>query len=489
MPKDKLDLLLVNVGGARKRVYQDLSEDYSAMEPPFWAALTAGFVRKKGFNVKILDANAENLNNQETEERIREINPNLVNIVVYGQQPAASTQLMDAVGDLCREIKKSEPDRKIILTGLHPSALPYRTLSEEGCDFVAEGEGFITVEGLIRNEPFSKIPGLWYKQDRKILSNPRAENISDLTSMLDAVAWDLLPSFKNYKAHNWQCLQDLNSRKGYASISTSLGCPHKCTFCSIHATFGEHRVRYWSPEWVLNQIDEVVKRGAKNIKIIDELFVLNPNHFEPICDGLIKRDYELNIWAYARVDSVKEKHLRKLKEAGFNWLGLGIESGSYGVRKSVSKGKFDETDIIKTAQTIKNHGINIVGNYMFGLPEDDLESMKKTLDLAMELNCEFANFYCALAYPGSQLYEESIRRGIKLPETWAGFSQHAYDCLPLSTNNIPAEEVLRFRDKAFEAYFTSPRYLTMVEGKFGRTARQQIEKMTKTKLKRKLLGD
>ena len=127
--KKKLDILFVNVGGTKKRVYQELSKDYSAIEPPFWAALTAAFIRKKGFNVDILDANAENLTLEETTEEIKKRNPLLVNIVVYGQHPSASTQLMTSVGELCKEIKLTDPQRKIILTGLHPCALPERTIT------------------------------------------------------------------------------------------------------------------------------------------------------------------------------------------------------------------------------------------------------------------------------------------------------------------------------------------------------------------------
>ena len=81
--------------------------------------------------------------------------------------------------------------------------------------------------------------------------------------------------------------------------------------------------------------------------------------------------------------------------------------------------------------------------------------MQRTLDLALDLNCEFANFYSAMAYPGSPLYEEAIRRGWRLPETWSGYSQHSVDTLPLPTRHISAGEVLSFRDRAFDTYFTA----------------------------------
>ena len=113
--------------------------------------------------------------------------------------------------------------------------------------------------------------------------------------------------------------------------------------------------------------------------------------------------------------------------------------------------------------------------------------MQQTLDLAIELNCEFANFYSAMAYPGSPLFRMAVENGWALPETWSGFSQHSYDCLPLPTEKLSAAEVLKFRDEAFDRYFTTKRYLDMVTQKFGWAARTHIERMTRHKLRRKIL--
>ncbi|MEM4259547.1 MAG: radical SAM protein [Candidatus Pacearchaeota archaeon] len=489
MNSSSLDLLLVNIGSTRKRVYQDLSKDFSAIEPPFWAALTAGFVRNQGYSVKILDANAENFSLEETVELIRDYNPKLIDVVVYGQHPSASTQLMTGVGELCREIKLKCFNSKIILTGLHPSALPERTLREESCDFVAEGEGFYTLLGLLKGNSFSNIPGLWWHENSKIKHNNRAKNIENLTEELKDVAWDLLP-FGKYKAHNWQCLDNLDARTNYASLSTSLGCPFKCDFCSISKTFGERRTRYWDPEWVVNQISTLIEKYEVSVfKIIDEMFLLNPRHYLGIADKLIERRLgdKINIWAYARVDTTNEAHLEKLRKAGFKWLCYGFESGNNEIIRSVHKGNFSKEEMIRLNEKVRSFGINVLGNYMFGFPDDNLATMQETLDLALRQNCEFANFYCAIAWPGSKLYEDTIRNGISVPQKWEDYAQHSYNFLPLPTKNLSPEQVLKFRDDAFYKYFTNQNYLNMIEHKFGQKARSHIEYMTRVKLRRKIL--
>src|SRR5262249_17354398 len=151
---------------------------------------------------------------------------------------------------------------------------------------------------------------------------------------------------------------------------------------------------------------------------------------------------------------------------GFTWLAFGIEAANPRVRDDVQKG-FDQDDIFRTIEQVRAAGIRVIGNYIFGLPEDDLETMQQTLDLAIDLNCEFGNFYCAMAYPGSPLYREAVANGWALPKTWNGYSQHAVDSLPLPTKYLTSAQVLRFRDAAFQTYYTHPRYLEMVEETFG----------------------
>jgi radical SAM superfamily enzyme YgiQ (UPF0313 family) len=487
-----MDIVLVNVGGTRKQIYQDLGKVFSAIDTPFWAALTAGYLRNKGFSVDILDANALNLDFDETVDALAGINPRHIAIVCYSQQANVSAPIMVAVGELCRKIKRQMPESNLILTGWHPSALPERTLREEACDMVVRGEGFCSLSDILSGKSFSDVPGLYWKDGKEIVCGPPQTNVADLTSELPDVAWDLLP-MDRYRAFSWMCLRDFSERTRFASIFTSLGCPYKCSFCAIHATYGEHKIRYWSPDWVLRQIDILVQKyGVRHINMHDELFVFNPKHYLPIAHGLIERQYNLNINAFARVDvlaKAKTESLTTLKKAGFHWLKLGIETGNTRIRANVGKDAYD-VDAVRTAVT-KAHsvGIDFCANFMFGLPGDDYDSMQDTLNLALELMPAFPSFFCTMAIPGSDLYNEALREGVQLPETWLAYASQGYEFQPLPTEHLGADQVLEFRDYAFDVYFKNPKYLHMIEAKFGTKAREHIQEMTAIKLKRRLLGD
>jgi len=397
---------------------------------------------------------------------------------------------MTIAGKICKALREVSLSN-VAMSGLHPTALPKQTLKEETVDFVIEGEGPYTMLALImalktQDKDYSNVPGLWYYDGTNIKNNPRAPLIKDLDQALPLAAWDLLPMHK-YKAHNWHCFDHIENRMPYAAIYTSLGCPYNCIFCCINALFGKSGIRYRSPRLVVEEISLLVEKyKVKNIKIVDELFVLDEKHYMTIVDLLIPKKYDLNIWAYARVDTVKKENLEKMKKAGINWLALGIESASLEVRNSVSK-QMRIQDVKNVVTTIQNAGIRVIGNFIFGLPEDTLETMQETLDMATELNCEFANFYCAMAYPGSKLYDIAIKENWQLPGSWHAFSQHAYEMLPLPTKYLSAKEVLTFRDEAFHKYFSNFKYLYVLEKKFGQKVREHVQDMTKNKLKRKIL--
>ncbi|EFK08377.1 radical SAM domain protein [delta proteobacterium NaphS2] len=486
---NKLDIVLIKPGSQRQ-LYGDLSDfNLTAIEPPLWAALMAGYLRKMGYSAVLYDAEAENWSYEEAARQAVAADPLLVAVVVSGSNPSASTMNMGGAGQIVSFIKQSAPQIKTLLSGLHPSALPAETLREEKPDFVCQGEGFFTlpllIDALKADASDYRIKGLWYTKDNQVVSNPRPPLMKNLDKV-PMPAWDLLPMEK-YRAHNWHCFDHITKRQPYGILYTSLGCPFNCTFCCINALFGKHMIRYRSLNKVIEELEFLVGTyGIKDIKIIDEMFALNEKRIVSLCDMIIARGFDLNIWAYARVNTVTEKMLTKMKQAGINWVAYGFESGSRRVIEDVTKG-YTVDMVAKVVEMTYAEGLHICANYIFGLPEDDYDSMHETLKLMLDINAEWANIYCTMAYPGSKLYDLAIQNSWQLPETWEGYSQYAYESLPLSTKYLSGGQVLAFRDYAFQAYFQNPRYLNMIAAKFGEKTVSAICEMTNGSLKRKHL--
>lgn len=495
----QLDILFIHPN-ASKKIYQDLAKDFSAIEPPIWAGMLASHCLKHGFGAEILDCEAHHLTEEQSAQKAKEYNPRLICLVVYGQQPSASSQNMDGAVALADAIKKEIPECKIIFVGGHVAALPREVLANHtSIDFVCQNEGVYTISNLLKTnlkDHLENVLGLGFRRDGQIVLNAPSPIVAkqDLSNELPGIAWDKLP-IKNYRTALWHSYPNSSKRQPFAALYTSLGCPMKCSFCMINIinrqeneySDGSAVFRYWEPEHIIKQFDFFAEQGITNIKIADELFVLNQNHFMKLCQLIIDRGYKFNIWCYSRVDTVKEAYLETLKKAGVNWLALGIESGNTRVRKDVTKGRFEDVDIRDVVKKIRNHGMNVIANYIFGLPEDDIASMQTTLDLALEMNTEEANFYSAMAYPGSPLYGQARQAGWKLPQTYVGFSQHSYEAQPLPTKYVKAEEVLAFRDQAWMTYHTHPEFLKLLKEKFGQIAVDETVKSTQIKLKRKIL--
>lgn len=503
-----IDILFVHPN-ASDLIYQDLSKKAAAIEPPIWAAMLASHVRIKKKTTEILDCEAEGLNYELSAKKILEFKAKIICFVVYGQQPSASAQNMEGATAVAKLLKKNDNSLKILFVGGYVAALPRKTMEDEkSIDFVCTNEGAHTIDNLLEIEKFDeqnlkKVRGLGFRDnDGNIIINEASLIIpkKELEHELPGMAWDLLPSFDKYRTAGWHSWSNNSKTAPFAALYTSLGCPYKCSFCMINiinrtnnndgiSSQDSNIFRWWSPDFIIKQFDYFAEKGVKNIKIADELFVLNPNHFLKICNLIIERGYDFNIWAYSRIDTCKPQYLETLRKAGVVWLGLGIENPSNVIRKDVHKDAFKEVRILDVIREMQSLEINVAANYIFGLPNETEESMKFTLDFAMEAKTEMANFYSAMAYPGSPLYLEALSKGVKLPDTYSGYSQHSYDTQNLPSKKLSAAKILKFRDFAWDKYHTNKSYLSLLETKFGLHARKNLEETTKIKLKRKLFGN
>lgn len=404
--------------------------------------------------ITLLRPNTRDKNYQNLATDIAAIEPPLFMALRATQLITLDPEIIDAeVQDF--NIDKFKNDRiEIFPTGNHPSA------------YIQQRDGIETLK----------------KELEERNNQVRVWNKLPFFDICNVAVWEFFPMDK-YRAHNWHCWGGYE-RSPYGVVASSYSCPFNCQFCCIKDYYGKYVERPINS--VMFDIERLnSKFGVINIKFLDELFFYKPERVKELCEKIISKDLKLNMWAYARVDTIKTNLLPLLKKAGFKWLGIGVESGNEEIRKKAFKGNFTNKQIKETIKSIRNNGIYIGTNYIFGFPDDNIQTVNETFDLAKKLNTEYANFYSMMAYPGSQLFKQAIENGWELPTTWSGYSQYSYDCHPLRTKYLTSEEVLLFRDNAFRNYFTDSKYLNMINKTFGDNVVNEIRNMTKIKLKRK----
>ena len=210
-----LDVLFINPGNAKK-IYQDLAEDYSAIETPTWSLLLAQSCRSVGYDVAILDANAERLSNAEVVERIKNLTPRLICFVVYGQNPNSGTVNMSGTCAAASEIKKAGIKTPISIVGSHVQSLPYETLTnEKDIDIIFANEGVYALRNLLEKEnlhdvaQLSTVRGIGFRRHGEAFLTPPERVVSQDRMDIDlpGYAWDLLPYKERpldlYRAPMW----------------------------------------------------------------------------------------------------------------------------------------------------------------------------------------------------------------------------------------------------------------------------------------------
>jgi len=503
-----------------KATYQELAENFTAIETPTWSLLLAESCRSIGFDVSILDMNAERLTDGQMLLRISNEDPRFICFPVYGSNPNSGSLMMGDAILLAETIKETFPNIPIIFVGSHMQARPNQVLLDHKgiVDIILTGEGVYALRNLLKLDytvgapellNLDSVKGIGFIKDGNPFLTPPEKIVPQERMDIDlpGYAWDLLPYKESpldlYRSHFFHAEYQHDKRTPFAAIYTSLGCMFKCSFCminlinkndndSIGVASNYSGMRFWSPELIAGEFDKLWEMGVRTIRISDEMFLLNRKYYVPLCEMLRDRGYgeELLMWVYSRVDTINDKsNLKLLRDAGIKMVSLGVESGNKKVRLEVTKGKFEEVDIKDVIQKCRDAGIEPMANYMFGLPGDTYESMLETLQLSLELNTTVWNAYAATALPGSQLYKDCVDKNIPLPQTYNDWSFFSENTIGIPTEELTSDQIIEFRDWAYQVYHTYPPFLYTIEKKYGKIAKENILNQNKISLKRNKIND
>lgn len=432
-----------------KLTQENVYSQTGAIYPPLGLASIAAVIRQTGrFQVTILDALGLGMGMEQFREELLRIRPTVLGLSAY------TTTVVQAL-DAAAEAKKALPGIRVVLGGPHPSVRPEELITQDSVDFVVRGEGEITLPLLLDrieegSEDYDGIPGLTYKVAGEIRQNPGQSFVQDL----DSLPW---PSRDDLPMHIYRPSSGAYTRLPIASMITSRGCPFKCTFCS-RTVFG-NTVRFQSPAKVLDEIEYLIDRfGIKEIYFADDCFTLSRERTEEICELILERELDLTWICSTRVNLVDEKLLRKMKQAGCASIAYGIETADSEQLKNMKKGiTLDNAKEIVTL-TMKM-GMEARTSYIFGLPGETMESLERTLALALEINSDFAIFNLATPRPGTELYNEAKEKGLLIAD---GFELYpltdSAHCL-IRLEGITPDELKSFYDRAYRTYYFRPSYI------------------------------
>lgn len=434
-----MKVLLINPN--YREVYKYVSKEATMISPPMGLAYLASYLRENKIDVKILDACALNLDNNQIVEEIKNYNPNFVGIT-------AATNTINLAYKIANSI--SDFNCEVVVGGAHTSILPERTLEEcENIDIVVVGEGEDTLLEIVSGKNLKEIKSIGYRDRGKIKINPRREPREDLDN-LPIPAYDLLPMDKYWSP---------GIRKyPFATIVTSRGCPFNCVFCVNHLVSSK-KFRYRSSENVLKEIDFLVKEyGIREINILDDNFTLLPGRVKEICRGLIERKYDLILKTGngIRADKVDEEMISLMKQAGFYLLAFGIESGNERILKIVDKGESLE-QIENAIKLCKKYKILTEGFFIFGNLGEDESTMQDTINFAKKLDLDIAQFQVFIPFPGSRYYDEIKTNGEIFSKNWEDYN--AFDKPIFRYKNLTPELMSKMQNKAYKEYYLRPKII------------------------------
>jgi len=344
-----------------------------------------------------------------------------------------------------------------VLGGPHLTLMPEESLGAEHpeVDFVIQGEAEESViefvDALEGRRPIETVHGLYRRKNGGLEVNAPARLVPDL----DAIPYPAHDLYRITRYANLQPLTDGLDRKARAyTIMTSRGCPYKCTYCSKPITGNT-----WRPRSVENVIGEwrwlVRDLRATEIGLTDDIWNLRLDRAKELCRALIAEG--LNTVPWITVHGMKVNHtdaelFQLMKQAGCKRVGFGVESGDVHILRDVVK-KSQSFDMVRNAfRWAKEAGLQTMGFFIYGMPEETADTMEKTTELALELDPDLANFMLATPYPGTEMYDLIRRYGNIYANEWQDFAIHS-DKARFSMPGYDPDLVVRKWKEAYRRFY------------------------------------
>jgi anaerobic magnesium-protoporphyrin IX monomethyl ester cyclase len=385
---------------------------------------------------------------------------------------SSPTPLINEAWEAARQAKAA--GAITVLGGPHLTLQPDESIRKPDVDLVVRGEGEDTLveitraleegrthqglEGQAADLPWSAILGLSWKDNTGRVHHNPARLLRDDVDKIPFPAHQL---YKIERYTNLQPLTDgLDPKARAYTIVTSRGCPFTCTFCSKPIT-GDS----WRPRSVENVVDEwrwlVRDLHATEIGVTDDIWNRDLDRAKSLCRALIQEGLNTVPWVTVhgmKVNYTDPELFRLMKAAGARRVGFGVESGDpYILSRVVRKGQ--TLDQVRNAFAwAKAAGLQTMGFFVFGMPEETEETMEKTIQLALELDPDLANFMIAAPYPGTKLYELIEKEGNIFSHDWADYAIHT-DRAKFEIGDLKAELVERKWREAYRRFYWRPRRL------------------------------